>query len=377
VYLKENIYITIMLTKQCNLNCSYCYNFDNSNHQAIDPHRTVEFIQQYLEKLNQPTAPVLNTNKIYIDFFGGEPLLKTNLILEILDGLDELFSASDHPPYQVYYKLPSNMLLATEENLKRLTDKTYRKSPVQVIFSFDGLWTDIQRPQRGNTSVLEQYQAPEFKTLLKYCAPFCHTMIYPTGIKQVSILKNYRWIKDNYNLEPHLTLVRDNGIWDNESVSELFQQLLELYQFILSPMYSGRIPSIFREWIVKNIIYKMKSVSISSCGVLPVSDNSTPSNKLLIGPDNEIYSCNSFMDKKLTVKDYDQAINNPTCQACSIKNVCDKGCLAQIVTNDFVPEENLCNIFKKLNQYALAIISQGTTNTNIKNQLKTIIEMES
>lgn len=368
-----------MLTKQCNLNCSYCYNFDNSNHQAIDPRQTLEFIQQYLEKLKlqtTPTTPTLNSNKIYIDFFGGEPLLKTNTILEILDGLDKLFTEPNYKLQQVYYKLPSNMLLATEESLNRLTNKTSRESPVQVVFSFDGLWTDIQRPQRGNTSVLEQYQQPEFKALLKYCAPFCHTMIYPDGIKQVSILKNYRWIKDNYNLEPHLTLVRDNGVWDNDSLAVLFQQLLELYQYIVSPMYSGRIPSIFQEWIVKNIIYKKKAVSIPSCGVLPVQPSVDP-NKLLIGPDNEIYSCNSFLDKKLTEEDYNQAMNNDICQACSIKNVCDKGCLAQIVVNGFVPEENLCRIFKRLNQYALAIISQGSTNQNIKNQLKTIIEMES
>ena len=87
-YLKKTVesglalYLTIVMTRQCNLNCAYCIQtgIERSN-KSIDVAALIEWIKCRIEKFR--------SKKIKIDFFGGEPLLEKEKILRILSGLSK------------------------------------------------------------------------------------------------------------------------------------------------------------------------------------------------------------------------------------------------------------------------------------------------
>lgn len=64
---------TLYITTDCNLKCQYCYE-DYHNHYQLNEKTLVdslEFIMNYGDR-----------GKVLIDFLGGEPLLKKNLIYQ-------------------------------------------------------------------------------------------------------------------------------------------------------------------------------------------------------------------------------------------------------------------------------------------------------
>lgn len=75
MYLKK--IVTLVLTQNCNLNCSYCY-----EHSKTKKTMSVETAKKIIEK-------EINTNdeypEIIFEFFGGEPFLEFDLIKELYE----------------------------------------------------------------------------------------------------------------------------------------------------------------------------------------------------------------------------------------------------------------------------------------------------
>lgn len=68
--------LSFVVTHQCNLNCVYCYESQRDNQQA-DPNFIKQTIAEYL---NNETLV-----EVFIDFFGGEPWLKFELIKDVCE----------------------------------------------------------------------------------------------------------------------------------------------------------------------------------------------------------------------------------------------------------------------------------------------------
>lgn len=68
--------LSFVITHECNLNCVYCYE-KNRDKQQPDVDNIKHIISEYL---NNPQL-----KEVYIDFFGGEPWLKFNMIKEICE----------------------------------------------------------------------------------------------------------------------------------------------------------------------------------------------------------------------------------------------------------------------------------------------------
>lgn len=72
----NKLFLSIVLTHNCNLNCSYCYEKQKSSRQiTID--RAKEIVCQYLNGTDYP--------EVEIDLFGGEPFLRFDLIKELCE----------------------------------------------------------------------------------------------------------------------------------------------------------------------------------------------------------------------------------------------------------------------------------------------------
>jgi len=72
----ERYYLIFLLTHRCNLNCSYCYEYNRKGTDARE-----EFIKETISKyLDSPL-----TCDYEITFFGGEPLLRTDIIKNVCE----------------------------------------------------------------------------------------------------------------------------------------------------------------------------------------------------------------------------------------------------------------------------------------------------
>ncbi len=101
----------IFLTSRCNLRCSYCGGIDDS---VMPPEITyrIEDLKEFVEK----------DERAVLAFYGGEPLLRTELIEEIMDEIEV-----------EHFVLQTNGLLL--KNLK----KKYLKKFSAILISIDGV----------------------------------------------------------------------------------------------------------------------------------------------------------------------------------------------------------------------------------------------
>ncbi len=127
----------IILTENCNLKCRYCYEksmneFDNDldkkfNFDFSDPCDVNINLNELKNFLKQDKNPVLI-------FYGGEPLLKINKIIEIIDFLEDL---------NIKYRMQTNGIL-----LQKLPIKYLLKID-KILISIDGD-ENITNFNRGN-----------------------------------------------------------------------------------------------------------------------------------------------------------------------------------------------------------------------------------
>ncbi|MBP9211074.1 MAG: radical SAM protein [Saprospiraceae bacterium] len=95
---------TIFVTQQCNLRCTYCYIDKKPETMSLDvAHKVVEFIYK---------KSILTNEEVNIGFFGGEPLLRFNLVKKITQFI------KNHPLYcpdRVNITIVSNGTIFTDE----------------------------------------------------------------------------------------------------------------------------------------------------------------------------------------------------------------------------------------------------------------------
>ena len=191
--------LLVVLSELCNLDCSYC-DMEKTSNKSID----VDLFLMEFTKLREKFPD----EKIKVDFFGGEPLLQLDKVKYIISNIDD---------DNVKYFMPTNGLKLTKESKQYLEDNN-----VELSLSFDGLWQDTNRKQLTGKGTLNQYNNPLFKGMR------CHTMI-STG--NYNLLENHLFIQDLLGTNPEMTLVRDRGIWDIESVTKLNKGIKELFDW--------------------------------------------------------------------------------------------------------------------------------------------------
>lgn len=113
--------INLYVTTKCNLRCSYCY-VDKSEQRDMDDCYIV-YISQFIKKMIQTN----NDNRVMINFFGGEPLLRRKLIENIITKVEDEITVDKK------YIITTNGTLLTKDNVDFL-----KKYNFSVSLSVDG-----------------------------------------------------------------------------------------------------------------------------------------------------------------------------------------------------------------------------------------------
>jgi uncharacterized protein len=327
--------VGVLLSEQCNLNCGYC-GMDKKSRDSIN----VDDFLTDLEIHEEESGAGL----IQLDFFGGEPLLQFEKIKSIISGI------KNTDKYR--FAMPTNGTILTQEIVDYLNEQN-----VFVSISYDGLWQGENRPlHSGNNSDKVFDRNIHLFNKLKNIKS--HTMI-KRGC--YNLLENHLFIMNKLGTNTELTLVRDRGTWDLESVILLKVGIKELFDWYKDNP-EKEIPNFILFYLKHFILYETKGVTVNSCGA---------------GIDTNFYSkdkivpCPRFDDDNGAVEKIDTFRTMPECQTCSVKNYCKKGCLYEQIKNE-KPISELCDLYR----YIYAEISNMVSHLSGNNYFKDLMRSE-
>ena len=121
----EKIGVSIWLTTNCNMNCTYCYEKDMKDKNDI----SLELIDQIISFLIK-IGKTRKVDEFSIAFHGGEPLIKYSWIVEFIERIkkEEFFQNK-----VVQYEMTTNTLLLNEDKIKFLSENIQK-----ISVSLDG-----------------------------------------------------------------------------------------------------------------------------------------------------------------------------------------------------------------------------------------------
>ncbi|MBE6230054.1 MAG: 4Fe-4S cluster-binding domain-containing protein [Bacteroidales bacterium] len=117
--------VALILTHSCNLNCVYCFEKHKSS-KSMSLDTAVDIVNKEIQKVSEDA----DTDYVKFDLFGGEPLLKFDLIKDLVEYTTEHFSGTEY-----YFSVTTNGTLLTDE--KKLWFKEH-KDVIELIMSVDG-----------------------------------------------------------------------------------------------------------------------------------------------------------------------------------------------------------------------------------------------
>lgn len=300
--------ITLILTKHCNLRCRYCFEtHENRSMSEEIALQAVDFAAQH------------SGMHCGISFFGGEPLLRRDLIQKCIE------HAKNYPKITFQYNMTTNGLLLDEDFLVFARDNN-----IKIALSHDGLMSQTNRIYPNGQDCLDELDK-RLALLLRYQPnAFLMATVAANTVERAadSVIGLYQKGVKRLNLA--LDSRPDAG-WDEDSMVVLGQQLAKMADFILEKFREGRRVSFngFDEKI--HSITKEKPCHVCAPG----------KKKLYIDTDGVIYPCVQFvgeeayrigevfagLDEAARERIYMRSLAKPTfCQGCALQARCVNDC---------------------------------------------------
>ena len=333
--------IEVVITEQCNLGCLYCYM--NKLDKKMSLETFINFISNIDILLN-----LYNQENYSIDYFGGEPLLNWDLIVNSFEILRK-----DSKCKRI--GIISNLLEIDQEKINFI-----KKNNINISFSFDGLWNEFNRPLKDGSSSLKKYESKKY--LIKQISPFyCKTMVSPSSLG--TLVKNAKYLVEEWGFErPDFSLVRDD-IWSKENIQDFKKEIRELTELQIEYINKGKhvLFGFYRLYLLDMIYGKKYGKRKFGC----FSGNSG----IGLMPEGIAYPCARFgSSKKYPIYDFNtkhfykenydifmkEKNKNPNfydkCKKCNLYNYCNAGCTFSQMKNEnaFEPLDSICKLYKIL-----------------------------
>ncbi len=305
--------LTIILTKECNLNCSYC----SQKHLKDSP--TEEYLNTIFKNFNK--MKIFLDDFVYIDIFGGEPLLYQDKIKKVV-----LFLRKEEQKLNKSFRIrvfTNNLILIKDINF-------FEEHNIVFSISYDGLGNE-----RGNINKESKKYFLKNIEILKD-----HNLIDKISFSVLNpskdfLLKNYLYISKrigNISQVNHY-LIREPYLWTEEGVNNYLNNFDKFIEY--SKFY-------FKEYNDYPFYIKVK---MSFFGKKMFGCESGISRFTI---SNEILDCgvisfeNEFFAKGKNYLD----LYSKICSTCEIKNDCDKKCPKYFFDYPEIFQKVFCKIKK-------------------------------
>ncbi len=300
--------ISLILTKQCNLRCKYCFETHGSCAMSEETAlRAVEFVAENSLK------------SCGISFFGGEPLLQKNLICKCVE------HAKNFADKQFNYNMTTNGLLLDEEFLTFAVENN-----IKIAMSHDGLMSRDNRIYADGRDCLAALDE-KLALLLKY-QPNAFIMATVAANTVDSAAESVIYLYESGVKTLNLAIdMRPEAGWNEQLISALADEFDKISDYVLGRFANGENICFnnFDEKILN--ITKNKPKHLCQLG----------RRKLIIDADGAIYPCIQFNDRAEYLmgnvfdgidtaaqsRIYHQSLKKPECcDGCAIESRCVNDC---------------------------------------------------
>ena len=305
--------VFIMLGEKCNFSCRYCL-----QHPIMT--------EQLANKINPDLAPYLRklaeNNRLHVMFYGGEPLLYFQNIVEIHQQLKDLNCS---------FGIISNGALLTDQMVRYIHDNN-----IGVSISNDGPDTELFR----NKNVLE-----DARLLAKYHRLGANV----SGVinaKNSDIRKLWcYWYEKGFDVErTNIDLIMDSGLTNKELTEfdweQWESQMQDFTKKVVESMLTGR-PTV--EMYLSNQYFGKLARIIPGRSDEEISESCSTKcgvgiSTLNVDLAGDCYLCHNSSQKIGTIYDsYEQLVENfkpydiynksEKCQNCPVFELCNGGCI--------------------------------------------------
>jgi uncharacterized protein len=262
--------VTLILTEDCNLRCVYCYQ-KQFRPVHMPPEIAVAAVRSALAAGHRHLA---------LTFFGGEPLLRQDDLLLVLDRARTL--ARDAGA-SLTAKVSTNGILLTESFLARAGELG-----LFVSLSFDGVRPAQDkgrlRPQ-GTSSFDAVLHALDL--LVAARKPFgVYSVVTPDNVSHLADSRRFLWERGARIL---VTAVDYTARWDDEAIRALvqqYEQIGQMYRRLLDDRSAFHL-----EPLDSRIAQRTRPKDWQRCcpGIKQVT----------VGPDGTLYGCTEFFYRRL------------------------------------------------------------------------------
>ncbi len=273
--------ITFEITENCNLRCEYCgygemYNSESHYKKNV---LSLQKVKTFLNFLHKARLAKNITKAIMIMFYGGEPLMKLNLIKKIVNFSNELFGEEN-----IDFGLTTNGMLLNEGNIDYLVKNNFR-----INLSLDG--NAEENSYRKDVKGRNSYPViiSNFNNLRKKCTD----KYLKKNVKIYSVMhdKNSRkysnFIFKEYNIMPELLPLSNCRV--KSSYQEKFKKM-NLYTD--SFFKDDGIQNYFKNYEVEDHLALInKKIPIKKVKRLPTGTCIPFNNKFFVTVDGKILVC--------------------------------------------------------------------------------------
>lgn len=312
----------IHLTDSCNLNCSYCY--EKKRNKDIDFENIKYLIDNEINKKSKDTI---------IYFYGGEPLLKKDVIKDTIDYINSKKSKT-----KFLYGITTNGVLLDDEFLDYMKKNNF----INIAYSIDGIKEahDINRVNLNKEGSFDIVQENAKKVL----------KVYKDAVAMIVITKNNLIYLDksiNFLIDlgfKNINLMFDYEYkWQDEDLSlikEMFYKVSKIYEEKLLQECDIEIPLLDRK--IKSYVDNsyncndecelgIKNVEVGADG------NFYPCVRFINNSDFIIGNCKDGLDLNAREKLIKSSKKeDKICMECKIRKRCKHTCACKnyLLTND-------------------------------------------
>ena len=316
----------VVLNLDCNLACRYCFEGKRKGKFYMTG-ETADLFVKFVRKKLFKSPPLAKGGEggffeeIKITFYGGEPLLSTELIIHISKELKSLAQAGG---INYSFSLITNGTLLSPDVVRKL--KPFGLTSADITVDGPRNVHDRFRPFRSGKG--------SFDAIIKNAKDICD---------MIDIHIGGNFTKENYIEFPYLLdYLIDNGLSpDRLSSLNFYPVIMERPDFALPDFTSGCVSineawlfdaSIFLRGVILGKGFRTQKITPASC-MMDLDDS------LVVNYDGSIYKCPGFIgreefcigDLRNGVQEYRQSHNldnwkNEECLNCSYLPLCFGGC---------------------------------------------------
>ncbi len=327
--------LVLPIASQCNLKCPYC--FAQTNHGGFSfPSYNEDAIDRLLDRLHELNGDTPTT----LIFFGGEPLIKFNLIEYTVNCVKEKY-----PDMKIGYSITTNGTL-----INRKVADFFRENNVAVLLSMDGYDNEFnyRKFRNGKSSVdrvlksIELLKSSNVYFEIRATLTSDNPYLYETHMffekLEVPYQIAFAYPSENTSHSSLSTFSEDSLVGLRKAYNRLIEHYVERSKKGL-PFYDKLLPKIIgaiesRQKLIFSCSAGINYFTILANGDIHYCAHLMNNPEFVLGNLYDRKLKNSFISHPITPKAVDQIAE---CENCWIKNLCAGGCTSQKISEKLSP----------------------------------------